>query len=223
VLATGGWHVAAAGQPPAPEALERVSWVATMQAAPGRAAEPVPERLLARLRVLHVSPVSEEDTATIFAAGLRWYHDRTGFPVEVTSLRDRIVRATLAVYAEVCAQLRPVPGCPQYAWSVRDLQVCAPSPAPRVGRCNFAWCGGRRRKRGILLPAACDIATAGSECAFVSLVCPQAVLQGMLLQTADDLGESIDTPRNEHLRLWAHEVWRRFPCSRFCSRHVVSS
>jgi dynein heavy chain, axonemal len=37
-----------------------------------------------------------------------------------------------------------------------------------------------------------------------------AVLAGMMLQTKEDILHSVDSPENEHLRLWAHEVIRTF-------------
>ena len=37
-----------------------------------------------------------------------------------------------------------------------------------------------------------------------------AVLAGMMLQTKEDIQASSDSPENEHLRLWAHEVLRVF-------------
>jgi len=52
-----------------------------------------------------------------------------------------------------------------------------------------------------------------------SLLCPyyifslrdlNAVLAGMMLQTKEDIQQSSDSPENEHLRLWAHEVLRVF-------------
>ena len=37
-----------------------------------------------------------------------------------------------------------------------------------------------------------------------------AILAGMMLQTKEDILESTDSPENEHMRLWAHEVLRVF-------------
>ena len=36
------------------------------------------------------------------------------------------------------------------------------------------------------------------------------VIAGMMLQTKEDLEQSSDSPQNEHLRLWTHEVLRVF-------------
>jgi len=38
-----------------------------------------------------------QDIKVVFSHSLAWYHDQTGFTTEITSLRDRIVRATLAM------------------------------------------------------------------------------------------------------------------------------
>ena len=52
-----------------------------------------------------------------------------------------------------------------------------------------------------------------------TLLCPHyifslrdlnAVISGMMLQTEADIQQSSDSPENEHLRLWTHEVLRVF-------------
>ena len=120
---------------------------------------PIPSRLMRHLAVLHVCPLSDADMRTVFGHTLHWYHEQSEFPHEVIELEGKIVNASLAVYERVRARLKPIPGYPQYIFSLRDLR---------------------------------------------------RVLEGMCLQTAEDLADSVDSAENEHTRLWCHEVLRVF-------------
>jgi dynein heavy chain len=111
------------------------------------------------LATLHVCPLSDADMRTVFGHTLSWYHDLEAFPQPVIDLEPKIVDASLAVYDRVRTRLKPIPGYPQYVFSLRDLR---------------------------------------------------RVLEGMCLQTAEDLADSIDSAENEHTRLWIHEVLRVF-------------
>lgn len=111
------------------------------------------------MALLHICPLGEDDLSTVFGHTLDWYHQSSAFPSNICKLEPLIVAASLEVYRLVHLRLRPIPGYPQYVFSLRDMM---------------------------------------------------SVLQGMCLQTADDLADSVDSAENEHTRLWAHEVLRVF-------------
>ena len=108
--------------PPKLSKIQNTSFVATSQQV--GIVRPISPRLLRHMFVLNViSTEDDEEIRTIFDATLDWYQSQQMFPDCVVALRNQVVNATVAIYREICAKLKPSLLCPHYVFSLRDLNA----------------------------------------------------------------------------------------------------
>ena len=192
--------------------VEASTFCATMQEVRDAGRSPIPLRLMRHFAILHVCALSEADMSSIFGRTLNWYHQTNNFPDNICKLEPVIVSASIEVYHRVSVRLRPVPGSPQYMFSLRDLMTVLQGMCLQVrlmdalvleAPCRKPW---RHVNKDLLFVAhtSCEPKISAHYGNFLTH-CPHN-----LSQTAEDLDDFMDSPENEHTRLWAHEILRVF-------------
>ncbi len=87
--------------PPVLHRIDKVLMAATDQHSHGSVRQAISLRLKRHFIILNVVMTKDEELGAIFSRSLQWYHDRQGFPEAITSLRERVVSASLAIYQQV--------------------------------------------------------------------------------------------------------------------------
>lgn len=86
---------------------------------PGGGRNATTPRLLRLFHKLNIPDLSDESMHRIFRSILSGFLNP--FVDEVKNLCDNLVRASVDLYNEVCAEFRPTPACAHYTFNLRDL------------------------------------------------------------------------------------------------------
>ncbi|TYZ63897.1 hypothetical protein PybrP1_001177 [[Pythium] brassicae (nom. inval.)] len=95
-----------------------VLFVASM-GPPGGGRNPITPRLVRHFNVIGYAELGDESKTMIFATILGNF--LSAFAADVARLTDRLVRASIQVYATICAELLPTPAKSHYTFNLRDL------------------------------------------------------------------------------------------------------
>ena len=88
---------------------------------PGGGRAPITQRYQRHYNLLSINDFDTEALEHIFGNILVWFYDSGGFPVEVSSKKDGIIKATLDVYSTAIEKLLPTPAKSHYTFNLRDV------------------------------------------------------------------------------------------------------
>jgi dynein heavy chain len=100
--------------------MQDVLFIAAM-GPPGGGRSPITQRYQRHFNLLSVVEFDTKALTHIFGTILDWFYGAGGFPEEISSLRKKIISATLDVYATSIAKLLPTPAKSHYTFNLRDV------------------------------------------------------------------------------------------------------
>ena len=88
---------------------------------PGGGRNMISPRLLSQFTQLYLNEPSETSMSTIFTTILNVYFKRVKYPDTVTTLTEKVVKASVNVFEKVCQEFLPTPSRSHYTFNLRDL------------------------------------------------------------------------------------------------------